>query len=176
MSAASPATEAESKQKRVDKRAKAVKKGSADTDVEVSLEHARWRHVGWIAFGVVAGIALMWKLGSVSKAVGVFLLLIAAFNARSFAMTLMNLPGTIRIQGDTVVLPRGLCRGRPTELAFDAITHAFFLRRAVPWTRTGPILVIETADDVFTYPREWFASDSDQRRVATAINRRLGRA
>jgi len=25
----------------------------------------------------------------------------------------------------------------------DEVEHAFFLRRAVPWTRAGPVLVIE---------------------------------
>jgi hypothetical protein len=37
-------------------------------------------------------------------------------------------------------------------------------------------LVIETSDERFVYPRDWFASDSDQRRVAHALGRRLGRA
>ena len=175
MSAVSPATEAEPKQGSPAQRAKAAKKGSTDTDVAVSLEHARWRHFGWIAFGAIAGGVLIWKLGSVGKGVGIFLLVIAALNLRSFALTLLNQPGTIRIDGEEASLPRGLCRGAPHTIPVAAIKHAFFLRRAVPWTRSGPILIIETSDQVFTYPREWFASDSDQRRIAVAVNRRLGR-
>jgi hypothetical protein len=74
-----------------------------------------------------------------------------------------------------VRLPDGLCVKGARTVPWDGIRHVFFLRRSVPWARTGPILVIETEDRTFSYPRDWFASDSDQRRVAHAIFRRLGR-
>jgi hypothetical protein len=101
--------------------------------------------------------------------------LVGAFNLKSFAMTLVNGAGRIVVGDDQVVLPRGLCRGEPVTLALDAVRHAYFLRRAVPWTRAGPLLVVETVDRVFTYPRDWFASDVDQQQVAATLNRRLGR-
>jgi hypothetical protein len=147
----------------------------SETSVEVKLEHARWRHAGWVGLGIVLGAVLVWKLGTVGKGVGVLLIGVGLYNVRAFVLTIIHSPGTIRIDGDQAELPRGLCRGVPVTVPISLIRHAFFLRRAVPWTRSGPLLVIETADRVFTYPREWFASDSDQRRVAVLLNRRLGR-
>jgi hypothetical protein len=144
-------------------------------DLQVTLEHGRWRHFGWVVVGLLGGAFLLWKLGAVGKGAGVLLLGLAALNVFRFVRTLVRAPGVIDVREDAVRLPQALCHKDSHELPFDQIRHAFFLRRAVPWTRTGPILVIETAGRVFTYPRDWFASDSDQRRVALAINRRLGR-
>lgn len=145
------------------------------SELRVTLEHGRWRHFGWVVAGLLGGSFLVWRLGVVGKVVGVLLLALAVLNIYRFARTLMRGPGVIDVGDDAVVLPQALCHKDSHELAYDKIRHAFFLRRAVPWTRTGPILVIETDDRVFTYPRDWFASDSDQRRVALAINRHLGR-
>ena len=64
---------------------------------------------------------------------------------------------------------------RLAALSFGDVTHAFFLRRAVPWTQAGPILIVEVGEAIFSYPRDWFASESEQRRILEAINRRLGR-
>ena len=39
-----------------------------------------------------------------------------------------------------------------------------------------PVLVVETDERIITYPRDWFRSDSDQRRVSQAIHRKIDRA
>jgi len=184
VSTASSATSAERKQANETTSEGAGKSGStkkrkrardADRSIAISLEHGRWRHFGWMLFGVIGGGVLIWKVGAVGKGVGVLLLIIAAINLRSFIQTLLHAAGDIKVSETEVELPLGLCRGAPSKFRFADIKHAFFLRRAVPWTRAGPVLIIEAADEIFSYPRDWFASDSDQQRVAMAINRRLGR-
>ncbi len=140
----------------------------------MTLEHGRWRHFGWSAVGGALGVFLVWKLGTVGKGLGVILLLLAVVNLVRFARTLLRPAGSIAVSEESVRLPEGLCGARAHTIEYGGIRHAFFLRRAVPWTRTGPILVIETVRGVFTYPRDWFTSDSDQRRIAHAIHRRLG--
>ena len=144
--------------------------------LEIQLEHARWRHFGWMMFGAIAGTLLIWKLGIVGKMLGVVLAIIAGLAAYNFVRTLLNAAGRILIDGDSISLPLGLCRGKHHSDELDNIKHAYFLRRAVPWTRAGPVLVIETGDRSFTYPRDWFASESDQRRIARRVNTHLGRA
>ncbi len=148
-------------------------RAGSEGELRVTLEHGRWRHFGWIVAGLLGGGFLVWKLGTVGKGVGVVLLALAALHVYRFTRTLLRPAGTIDVRDEVVVLPQALCHKSAHELGYDKIRHAYFLRRAVPWTRTGPILVIETDDRVFTYPRDWFASDSDQRRVALAINRRI---
>lgn len=146
-----------------------------EAPLEVQLEHSRWRHFGWGVFGLIAGAVLIWQLGTVGKWVGVLLILIGAWAGYHFVRTLTRPPGRILIDLESITLPAGLCRGPEHTFKLDQVHHAFFLRRAVPWTRTGPLLVVEVADSTFTYPRDWFASESDQRRVATVLNRYLGR-
>lgn len=149
------------------------KRQGTDGPFEVTLVHARNSHLGWALISIVIGVLLVWKLAIVGQVLGVLFLIFAAFAGRRFVMTLVNPPGTIKIETDKVELPLGLCRGRVNELTYDQIQHVFFLRRAVPWTRAGPVLVVETGDAAFTYPRDWFASESEQRRVLQGIHRRL---
>jgi len=151
------------------------RRAADSASVEIDLEHGRWRHFGWTLFGLALGIVLVWKLGTVGKGVGILLVAIAAYNGHRFVQTLRHPAGKIRINDDGALLPEGLCRGKSPAIAVDQIRHAYFLRRAVPWTRAGPVLVVETAEQILLYPRDWFHSDSDQRRIATAINRRLSR-
>jgi len=122
---------------------------------------------------LVFGVLLLWKLAIVGQVVGAVLLVLGVVTARSFVMTLLHEPGTIRVGDDRVDLPLGLCRGKSREMLLAEIKHAFFLRRAVPWTRAAPVLVIETADAAFTYPRDWFASEADQRMVLQGLHKRL---
>jgi hypothetical protein len=150
-------------------------KERADGEVTAALEHARWRHFGWGLFGLVIGVLFVIVLGMVGKVIGVVLLIVAALAARNFAKTLMHAPGTIRVGSDSLVVPAGLCVGVEQEYPYEKVRHAFFLRRAVPWTRAGPVLVIEAGESAYSYPRDWFASESDQKRIVEAINRRLGR-
>lgn len=156
-------------------RARGAAKSESDSEFQIALEHGRWRHFGWLAIGGALGVFLVWKLGTVGKGLGIVLLAVSAYNLVKFARTLLRSAGAIAVQADGVVLPEGLCTGQAHTVGYGGIRHAFFLRRAVPWTRTGPILIIETERGTFTYPRDWFTSDSDQRRIATAIHRRLAR-
>lgn len=150
-------------------------KSSPSERLEVQLEHSRWRHFGWMMFGTLSGALLIWKLGTVGKMLGFVLVVIAGFAAYNFFRTLLNAAGSIQITADNITLPLGLCRGKEHNDELDNVKHAYFLRRAVPWTRAGPVLVIETGERSFTYPRDWFASESDQRRIARRVNDHLGR-
>lgn len=142
--------------------------------IQVPLEHARWRHLGWALAGLLAGVLLLIKLGTVGQMLGVLLLLVAAYNGYAFARTLLHESGTISVDGEQVVLPLGLCRGKSRTVPTQDVGHAFFLRRAVPWTRTGPLLIIETGDRAYVYPRDWFTSEGDQYRILRAIRHHLG--
>jgi hypothetical protein len=173
VSAPSPATGADAPVNRQAERA-GRRSGSAST-FQVALEDGRMRHLTWVAIGVGGGCLLLWWLGAVGKAIGVFLLAVAALHVYRFVRTLLHPAGRIEVGDQSIVLPQGLCEPSAHTVPYDQIRHAFFLRRAVPWTRTGPLLVIETSDQVFIYPRDWFSSDSDQRRIALELNRRLGR-
>jgi len=141
----------------------------------VSLDHGRWRHFSWIVIGALGGAFLIWKLGAVGKGMGFLLLAVSALHLYYFARTLLRHAGRIELRDDSIVLPDALCTKEAHTVPYKQVRHAFFLRRAVPWSRTGPVLVVETSERVFVYPRDWFMSDSDQRRVALALNRRLGR-
>jgi hypothetical protein len=113
------------------------------------------------------------KLGSIGQGLGVLLLAIAVLQGISALRTLQHKPGTFEVSEDKISVPTGLCKGKQLSLSESQLEHAFFLRRAVPWSKAGPILVIEAEGKAYTYPRDWFASDSDQRRVAMALNHRL---
>lgn len=175
MSAPSPATGADAAAARKADRS-AARRGGGETTFHVVLEHGRWRHLGWVIGGAAVGAVLLWKLGVVGKAVGVVLLAVSAFHVYRFARTLLRPAGRIELREDSILLPDGLCQKTAHQVPYAQVRHVFFLRRAVPWSRTGPLLIVETSDLVFTYPRDWFSSDSDQRRVAIALNRRLGRS
>jgi nucleoid DNA-binding protein len=85
--------------------------------VSVELAHARGSHLRWVLIGGGLGIACVLALGTLGKALGVVLLLLAAWAAFKLAMTFRHPPGTIVVDGDDVTLPRGLCRGEPNKLA-----------------------------------------------------------
>jgi hypothetical protein len=174
VSAPSPATGAEAAAARQAERA-AARRSAGESSFQVELDHGRWRHLGWVVVGALIGIVLLWKLGAVGKAIGVLLLALSALHVYRFVRTLLHPAGRIEVGDDSILLPAGLCRKAAHAVPYRDVRHAFFLRRAVPWSRTGPILVVETSAQVFLYPRDWFTSDSDQRRVALALNRRLGR-
>lgn len=142
--------------------------------IEVTLEHARWRHLGWGLFGLVAGLLLVVKLGTVGQGIGALLLLVALRNGYLFVRTLLYPSGTIVVEPEQVVLPLGLCRGKAHTVPMREVKHAFFLRRAVPWTRTAPLLIIEAGGHAHVYPRDWFASESDQYRIMRTIRQHLG--
>lgn len=146
-------------------------RAGSSPDLQVALEHSRSKHLGWAIFGLVAGVALLIKLGTIGQAVGILLIATALYQGYQAVLTFMHPPGTFKVSASEIVMPTGLCRGRDLTLAPSALQHAFLLRRAVPWTMAGPLLVVESGGKSYAFPRDWFASDSDQRRVERALNR-----
>lgn len=169
-SVASPATGDETKTAAAGTKRKGKRKGRTAYGFEIELVHARNSHLGWMIFGLVLGVLLLWKLAFVGKLIGVILLVVAGFAGRNFLLTVLNEPGTFRVEKDHIEMPQGLCRGRSLSFDYQQIKHAFFLRRAVPWTKAGPILVVEADDQALTYPRDWFSSDADQQRLLELLN------
>ena len=82
---------------------------------------------------------------------------------------LTNPPGTIVVSDKRVVLPRGLSLGKPIEVKPADISAVYFLRRSVPWNRSAPVLVVEVGTHAMAFPRDWFASEADQRHVIHAL-------
>lgn len=141
--------------------------------VEIELEMSRQRAASMTAFGLVVGTLLIWKLGTVGVWVGVFLIVIGAFRAWELVQTFLHAPGTIKVTDAQVSLPRGLCLGKPVEVAPADVTAVYFLRRSVPWNKSAPVLVVEIGERAMAFPRDWFASEADQRHVVHALMRGL---
>jgi hypothetical protein len=138
---------------------------------EVELEVSRQRSAGWTIFDIVLGALLVWKLGTVGVWVGVALLALGAYHAWHLLQTLLHKPGTIVISDREVSLPRGLCVPRPVVAKRADVTAVYFLRRSVPWNRAAPVLVVELGPKAMVFPRDWFASEADQRHVIHALLR-----
>ncbi len=124
-------------------------------------------------FGLVVGSLLIWKLGTVGVWVGVVLMVVGAFRAWELVQTFLHAPGTIRVTDSQVSLPRGLCLPKPVQVSPGDVTAVYFLRRSVPWNRSAPVLVVEIGDRAMAFPRDWFASEADQRHVVHALMRGL---
>ncbi len=123
------------------------------------------------AFSLIVGALLIWRLGTVGVWVGVLLLVIGAFRAWELLQSFLHPPGTIKVTASQVVLPRGLNMSRPVTCAPEAVTAVYFLRRSVPWNKSAPVLVVEIGDHAMAFPRDWFASEADQRHVVHALMR-----
>jgi hypothetical protein len=149
----------------------AKERSSSVKDVKVELEVSRNRYAGWTVFGLVFGALLIWKLGTVGQWVGVVLMVLGALRAWQLLQTFLHPPGTIVVGDDEVVLPRGLCLPRPIKVPSKDVTAVYFLRRSVPWNRSAPVLVVELGGRAFAFPRDWFASEADQRHVVHALLR-----
>lgn len=126
------------------------------------------------AFGLVVGALLVWKLGTVGVWVGVMLLVIGAFRAWELVQTFLHPPGTIVVTESEVTLPRGLNMSRPVKVKPGDVSAVYFLRRSVPWNRSAPVLVVEVGGRAMAFPRDWFASEADQRHVVHALMKGLG--
>ena len=146
----------------------AIRKGG---NVEVALEVSRQRPIGWTIFGLIFGALLVWKLGTVGKWVGVVLMIIGAYRAWQLVQTFLYPAGTIKVTESEVTLPRGLCLPRPVQVKPSEVTAVYFLRRSVPWNRSAPVLVVELGQKAMAFPRDWFASEADQRHVVHALLR-----
>ncbi|MFN0246258.1 MAG: hypothetical protein ACKV2T_05085 [Kofleriaceae bacterium] len=139
--------------------------------VEIELEVSRQRAVSWTVFGIIFGSLLIWKLGTVGVWAGVMLVVLGVFRAYELVQTFLHPPGTIVVGETEIVLPRGLCMGTPVKAPRSDVTSVYFLRRSVPWNRSAPVLVVELGARAFAFPRDWFASEADQRHVVHALLR-----
>lgn len=136
---------------------------------EIELEVSRRRVIAWAIGGTIGGILMILKLGTVGVWGGYAVLAWGIVRAVQLALTMIYPPGTIKVSPTQVVLPRGAHRPNPLVLAPKDVTAVYFLRRSVPWNKSSPVLVIETGDKAHTFPRDWFASEADQRHVVHAL-------
>jgi hypothetical protein len=137
--------------------------------LEIELEVSRQRSIGWTIFGVILGALLVWKLGTVGVWVGVVLIAMGAYHAWNLLQTLLHPPGTIVVSDREVSLPRGLCMPRPVVVPRSEVTAVYFLRRSVPWNHAAPVLIVELGARAMAFPRDWFASEADQRHIIHAL-------
>ncbi|HET7505259.1 MAG TPA: hypothetical protein VFK02_29775 [Kofleriaceae bacterium] len=144
--------------------------------VEIELEVSRRRSAAWTIFGLVVGGLLIWKLGTVAVWGGIALVATGTYHAWNLIQTFLYAPGTIIISDREVSLPRGLCMPRPVVAKPEEVTAAYFLRRSVPWNHAAPVLIIELGARALAFPRDWFASEADQRHVIHALLRDRARA
>jgi hypothetical protein len=149
-------------------RADDKERGPLET-VEIELEASRQRVISWTIFGILFGALLVWKLGTVGVWAGWVLIALGLFRGYQLAMTLIHPAGKIVVGEKQIVLPRGIHRPRPLEVQPSAITAVYFLRRSVPWNRAAPVLVVELGTKAMLFPRDWFASEADQRHVVHAL-------
>jgi hypothetical protein len=154
---------------------KAEEPKERETTLDVELAAARWRHLAWALAGLGIGGLMIARMGQFGLIAGGAVVIAGLFAVKSFVKTLLHAPGTISVRDGEIALPSELCSGHTVTVPVDELRHAYFLRRALPWNHTGPVLVVETRRGVFHYPRDWFAGESDQRRVWSSLNRRLGR-
>jgi hypothetical protein len=146
-------------------------RGARRSALEIELEVSRQRSAGWTIFGLVLGALLIWKLGTVGVWAGVALMVTGAYHAWNLVQTFRYPPGTIVVSENEVSLPRGLCLPNPVVVAPQEVTAVYFLRRSVPWNHAAPVLIIELGPKAMAFPRDWFASESDQRHVVHALLR-----
>lgn len=137
--------------------------------VEIELEVSRQRWITWTVGGIIGGALLVWKLGTVAVWAGYVLIAIGLFRAYQLAMSYVHPAGKIVISEDKVVLPRGIHQAKALEVDPSAVTAVYFLRRSVPWNRSAPVLVVELGERAMAFPRDWFASEADQRHVIHAL-------
>jgi hypothetical protein len=139
--------------------------------LEIDLELSRQRSIGWTIGGVVLGALLIWKLGTVGVWAGIALVATGLYHAWQLVQTFRYPPGTIVVSETQVSLPRGLCMPDPVVVAPQDVTAVYFLRRSVPWNHASPVLVIELGSKAMAFPRDWFASEAEQRHVVHALLR-----
>src|SRR5450432_1200037 len=137
--------------------------------VEVELEASRQRLISWTVFGIVFGTLLVWKLGTVAVWAGWVLIALGLFRGYQLALSFIHPAGTIVVSEKHVVLPRKLHRPNPFDVKPSEVTAVYFLRRSVPLYHAAPVLVVELGSRAILYPRDWFATEADQRHVVHAL-------
>ncbi|MFT3700311.1 MAG: hypothetical protein QM831_44615 [Kofleriaceae bacterium] len=142
--------------------------------MEIELEQPRQRLISWAIFGVIFGALLVWKLGTVGVWAGWVLIALGLFRGFQLAQTFMYPAGTIVVSETAVTLPRKIHRPNPLKPEPKQITAVYFLRRSVPMYHAAPVLVVEMGSTALLYPRDWFATEADQRRVMNALRHHIG--
>jgi len=122
-------------------------------------------------FGLIVGALLIWQLGTVAVWGGIVLVVVGSFGAWEAVVSYLRPAGSIIVSEHEVVLPRGLHMTKPVTAPPGAVTAVYFLRKSVPWNRASPILIVELGSRAMAFPREWFASEADQRHVVHALLR-----
>lgn len=140
-----------------------------DEPVVVALMPLPGKSHAWAAFCIVFGALLIAKLATVAQWIGAVLVGLGVLLAVRSVLGLVFPAGVLRVDADAVSLPRGRNRPGPVRVPRSAVTAAYLLRHATPWMHTAPVLVVEAAGRAYLYPRDYFASESDQRRVVDAL-------
>jgi hypothetical protein len=154
----------------------AAKPRASTSRTEIEFEVSRGRSISWTILGITFGGLLIWKLGTVGVWGGIVLVAMGVYHAWNLIQTLLHPPGTVIISDREVSLPRGLCMSRPVQTKLQDITAVYFLRRSVPWNHAAPVLIIELGPKAMAVPRDWFASEADQRHILHALLRDKGGA
>jgi hypothetical protein len=139
--------------------------------VTVELQVERGRAVAWAIATLLLGGLMSWGFGTVGVWAGLALIGLGLFRAFQVAQTFRHPVGAIVVGDAEVVLPRGICMADPLRVPPADVTAVYFLRRAVPWNRSAPVLVVELGARALAYPRDWFASEADQRHAVHALIR-----
>jgi len=121
-------------------------------------------------FWLGGGAVLAFGIGGAGVWLGALLGLVGLWSIRGFVQSLLHPPGRVQVDDSRVLLPLRLCKPGELDTAPDRLRHAYFLRKAVSVTQAAPVLVVETDEVAIEYPRDWFASDADQIRLARALN------
>lgn len=141
----------------------------AGREVSIELDMPRQRIAAWAVLGTIGGVILILEMGTVAVWAGFVLVAIGLFRAYQLAQTFLRPPGTIVVNDKEVVLPRGVHATNPIKVPPKDVTAVYFLRRSVPWNRSAPVLIVELGEKAMVYPRDWFASEADQRHVVHAL-------
>ena len=127
----------------------------------------------WVLISIVIGVLCISKLGIVAQWVGVALVLWGAYGGVQCLNALRNKPSRFVLSGDTVRLPTGIANGATVELSMESVNHVYLRRRSTPPFTSSPLLVVETENKAFTYPRDWFANEADQMLVGSVLRKRI---
>jgi hypothetical protein len=144
---------------------------AAGDTLEVELIGSRQRSIGWVVGGIVLGVILITHLGTVGVWTGYALVAWGVVHALLLVRSFVWPVGTIVVTEREVSLPRGPHRGRPVVVKPADVTAVYLLRKAVPWNKAAPVLVVELGTRALLFPRDWFATEADQRHVVHALLR-----
>ena len=152
------------------------RRSSAPT--EVLLYSGRVRLLLVAAIQLALGGLLLFSLGTIGQYIGGILIAFGLLRVLRVVRIGLGAEGVITLAKRAAGLPRKLCGGQDNidSVETSDILNVFYLRRSLSWIRSSPVLVVETSDRAYRYPRSWFASDYDQRRIGFAFNRALGRS